>query len=199
MIIAVGSTRGPKVEAVRRSLPVLASVAPGFAGAEIVPFDASAEGPPMPLSLDELLEGARGRAQLAWESVIAGGRRPDYAVGLEGGIDLRRTTPTNRGFLMSWAYVTDGRRGAHGCGGAIEVPAGLLEEVVEQGIELSEAVDRLSGERGVRDRQGAWCVLTRGLFDRTRSFEAAIVSAFAPFFNAGAYLLPPAGPGAAGE
>ena len=68
----------------------------------------------MPLSLDELLEGARVRAQLALESVAASGRRADYAVGLEGGIDLRRTMPSNRGFLMSWAYVTDGRRGAHG-------------------------------------------------------------------------------------
>ena len=73
MIIAVGSTRGPKVEAVRRVLGVLSSVAPGFQGAEVVPFDASSGAPPMPLSLDEMLEGARGRAQLALESLAAGG------------------------------------------------------------------------------------------------------------------------------
>ena len=187
MIIAVGSTRGPKVEAVRRVLPLLASVAPAFAGAEVVPFDASADAPPMPLSLDEMLEGARARAQLALESLSASGRRADYAVGLEGGIDLRRTAPSNRGFLMSWAYVTDGRRGAHGCGGAIEVPPALLEDVVDDGVELSEAVDALSGQHGVRDRQGAWGILTAGLLDRTRSFETALVSAFAPFLSPGLY------------
>jgi inosine/xanthosine triphosphatase len=187
VIIVVGSTRGPKVEAVRRVLGALAMVAPSFAGAEIVPFDASVGAPPMPLSLDEMLEGARGRAQLALESMDAGGRRADYAVGLEGGIDLRRTAPSNRGFLMSWAYVTDGRRGAHGCGGAIEVPSALLEAVVERGIELSEAMDALSGERGVRDRQGAWGILTRGMLDRTGSFETALLNAFAPFYNPETY------------
>lgn len=187
MIIVVGSTRGPKVEAVRRVLGALASVAPEFGGAEVVPFDASFGAPPMPLSLDEMLEGARGRAQLAFESSAAGGRRADFAVGLEGGIDLRRTAPSNRGFLMSWAYVMDGRRGAHGCGGAVEVPSGLLEAVVDRGIELSEAMDALSGERGVRDRQGAWGILTRGLLDRTGSFETALLNAFAPFYNAESY------------
>jgi inosine/xanthosine triphosphatase len=183
VIIVVGSTRGPKVEAVRRVLGGLARVAPGFEQAEVVPFDASFAAPPMPLSLDEMLEGARGRAHLALESLAAAGRRADFAVGLEGGIDLRRTAPSNRGFLMSWAYVTDGRRGAHGCGGAVEVPSGLLESVVDRGIELSEAMDALSGERGVRDRQGAWGILTRGLIDRTASFEMALVNAFAPFYN----------------
>jgi inosine/xanthosine triphosphatase len=187
VIIAVGSTRGTKVEAVRRVLGVLASIDPAFAGAEVVPFDASSGAPPMPLSLDEMLEGARGRAQLALESLAAGGRRGDFAVGLEGGIDLRRTAPTNRGFLMSWAYVTDGHRGAHGCGGAVEVPSALLAAVVERGIELSEAMDALSGERGVRDRQGAWGILTRGMVDRTGSFQTALLNAFAPFYNAESY------------
>ena len=187
MIIAVGSTRGPKVEAVRRVMGTLASISPAFERAEVVPFDASTGAPPMPLSLDEMLEGARGRAQLAFESLAAAGRRADYAVGLEGGIDLRRTAPSNRGFLMSWAYVTDGHRGAHGCGGAVEVPSGLLASVVDRGIELSEAMDALSGERGVRDRQGAWGILTRGMVDRTTSFEAALLNAFAPFYNAESY------------
>jgi inosine/xanthosine triphosphatase len=187
VIIAVGSTRGPKVEAVRRALGVLARVAPQFQGAEVVPFDASAAGPPMPLSMDEMLEGARGRAQLALEAVETSGRRADFGVGLEGGIDLRRTAPSNRGFLMSWAYVTDGRRGAHGCGGAVEVPSSLLESVVEQGIELSEAIDALSGDKDVRSKQGAWGILTLGLLDRTGSFEAALVNAFAPFVNPETY------------
>jgi len=187
VIIVVGSTRGPKVEAVRRALGALAKVAPGFDRAEVVPFDASSGAPPMPLSLDEMLEGARGRAHLALESLAAAGRPADYAVGLEGGIDLRRTAPSNRGFLMSWAYVTDGRRGAHGCGGAVEVPSELLASVVDRGIELSEAMDALSGERGVRDRQGAWGILTRGLVDRTASFESAVLNAFAPFYNGETY------------
>ena len=142
----------------------------------------------MPLSLDELLDGARSRAHLAIEALEAQGRKADFGVGMEGGIDLRRADPLGRrGFLMSWAYVTDGRRGAHGCGGAIEVPPSLLDRVVTDGVELAEAVDAFAREHDVRSKQGAWGVLTGGLFDRTRSFEVAFINALAPFYNDGPY------------
>jgi non-canonical (house-cleaning) NTP pyrophosphatase len=39
----------------------------------------------------------------------------------------------------------------------------------------------------VRSRQGAWGVLSGGLFDRTRSFEIALINAFAPFYNDTSY------------
>ena len=56
---------------------------------------------------------------------------------------------------MSWAYVTDGRRGAHGCGGAIEVPCRAAgRAVVERGIELAEAMDAFARERDVREPPG---------------------------------------------
>jgi inosine/xanthosine triphosphatase len=188
VILAVGSTRGPKVEAVRRVLAQLTDRAGDLARAEVVAVDGTGGLPPMPLSLDELLDGARSRAHLAIEALEAEGRKADIAVGLEGGIDLRRSDPHGRrGFLMSWAYVTDGKRGAHGCGGAIEVPRSLLDRVVTDGVELAEAVDAFAREHDVRSRQGAWGVLSGGLFDRTRSFEIALINAFAPFYNAGAY------------
>lgn len=188
MILAVGSTRGPKVEAVRRVLALLGDRARELAGAEVVAVDVTGGTPPMPLSLDELLDGARSRAHLAFEALEADGRKADMAIGLEGGIDLRRSDAHGRrGFLMSWAYVTDGKRGAHGCGGAIEVPRPLLDRVVTDGIELAEAVDAFAREHDVRSRQGAWGVLSAGLFDRTRSFEIALVNALAPFYNASAY------------
>ena len=188
MILAIGSTRGPKVEAVRRVLAQLGERAGDIARAEVVPIDVTTGAPPMPLSLDEILDGARSRAHLALEALQAQGRSADMAIGMEGGIDLRRADPLGRrGFLMSWAYVTDGRRGAHGCGGAIEVPRALLDRVVSDGIELAEAVDAFARENDVRSRQGAWGVLSGGLCDRTRSFEIALINAFAPFYNEGSY------------
>jgi non-canonical (house-cleaning) NTP pyrophosphatase len=187
LLIAVGSTRGPKVEAVRRALALIGDRVPGLSSAEVVPLDVL-DAPPMPLSVDELLDGARSRAQLALEALQAQGRQGAFGIGMEGGIDLRRDDPAaRRGFLMSWAYVTDGRRGAHGCGGAIEVPASLLDRVVGEGIELAQAVDDFAKQLDVRSRQGAWGVLSDGLFDRQRSFEVALLNAFAPFYNRGAY------------
>lgn len=187
MILAVGSTRGPKVEAVRRVLLRLAGLDERFAGAEVAAFDAGPSAPPMPLSLDEVLDGARARAQLALEAQEARGRRASFGIGLEGGVDVRRDHPTPRGFLTSWAYVTDGARGAHGCGGAIELPPALLARLLDDGVELAAAIDEVAGEADVRSRQGAWGVLTRGLVDRTATFEGAVINAFAPFVNAGLY------------
>src|ERR1043165_9409580 len=61
-------------------------------------------------------------------AAISDNRFRHWAIGMEGVVALRRSEPLGRrGFLMSWAYVTDGRRGAHGCGGAIEVPPPLLD------------------------------------------------------------------------
>jgi non-canonical (house-cleaning) NTP pyrophosphatase len=45
----------------------------------------------------------------------------------------------------------------------------------------------VANEQDVRSRQGAWGVLSRDLLTRAMSFEAALVAAFAPFYNARLY------------
>src|SRR5437867_5470237 len=170
MLIVVGSTRAPKLEAVRRALAAVAPAAPGWHSAEILSRDVGPVAPAMPLSLGALLDGARMRAERAFTEARAAGQPADLGVGLEGGIDVKEDGRGRRGYLMSWAYVTDGVRGAHGCGGAVEVPPRLLAEVVDRGVELGDAVDAFADQTDVRSRQGAWGVLTRGLMDRTRSF-----------------------------
>jgi non-canonical (house-cleaning) NTP pyrophosphatase len=141
----------------------------------------------MPLSLDELLAGARARAERALELARGEGLQTALGVGLEGGLDVRRCDGRRHAFLMSWAYATDGRAGAHGSGGAIELPADLIESVVDQGLELSEAIDRFARETDVRSRQGAWGVLTDGMVGRASSFETALLAALAPFYNTERY------------
>jgi non-canonical (house-cleaning) NTP pyrophosphatase len=185
--VAVGSTRAPKVEAVRRVLASLAPVVEPLRGASVTALDLGGIAPAMPLTLQELLDGSRLRAERVLERLLEQGEPADLGVGLEGGLDVRQHGPERRAFLMSWAYVTDGRRGAHGCGGAIELPASLLAEVVDRGRELGGAADAMAGEDDVRSRQGTWGVLTRGLVDRTRSFELALLNALAPFYNAERY------------
>jgi non-canonical (house-cleaning) NTP pyrophosphatase len=185
--VGVGSTRAPKVAAVCRALARLAELHPALAASEVVPRDVGALAPAMPLSLDVMLDGARARAEAALRIVAAEVAGPVIGIGLEGGIDVRGRGEVRRGYLMSWAYVTDGDRGCHGCGGALEVPRAILESVVDRGEELSEAIDRFAGEADVRSRQGAWGVLTRGLVERTESFALATINALTPFYNSGAY------------
>ena len=183
----MGSTRAPKVEAVRRVLASLAPVVEPLRGATVTALDLGAIAPAMPLTLQELLDGSRLRAERALEHLRGEGEPADLGVGLEGGLDVRQEGRERRGFLMSWAYVTDGRRAAFGCGGAIEVPAAMAGAVLDEGRELSEVVDGLVAQNDTRSRQGAWGVLTAGLLDRTRSFELALLNAMAPFYNPGLY------------
>jgi non-canonical (house-cleaning) NTP pyrophosphatase len=63
------------------------------------------------------------------------------------------------------------------------VPEALAKVVVDDGVELSEAIDAFAGGRGIRDAQGAWGVLSRNLITRQDAFRVAVISAFAPFFN----------------
>jgi non-canonical (house-cleaning) NTP pyrophosphatase len=187
ILIAVGTTRGPKLEALRRALARIGARAPALAVATLAPRDVGDVAPRMPLSIEALLEGSRARAEHAMALVRAEGLRPSLGIGLEGGLEVREGNGARRAFLMSWAYATDGTQGAHGCGGAVELPGPLIEAVVDRGVELADAIDHFAREHDVRSRQGAWGILTDGLIERTASFETAVLGALAPFYNTGAF------------
>jgi non-canonical (house-cleaning) NTP pyrophosphatase len=69
---------------------------------------------------------------------------------------------------------------------SIEVPDSIVKDVVA-GRELGIVIDEVAGMRDVRSKQGAWGVLSRDLLTRSDSFEAALLAAFAPFYNAKLY------------
>lgn len=187
--IAVGSKRAPKLDAVRQALTALGPLLHANAHFEVSGFEVETGVSHTPRSRAELMTGARSRCE-------ALSRLPDlqaaYFVGLEGGLDVVSDNGDESGrrlvFLESWAYVSDAkRRGFYGRSGAILLPEALAVEVIDRGTELSLAIEAYAGVQGVRDAQGAWGVLTKNLIDRQESFRIALISAFAPFFNARLY------------
>ncbi len=202
VIIAVGSTRTPKLHAVTEALEAFAgTLAPG-ATFEVVGAEVESGVSHTPASCEELMRGARQRAE-ALAKLAQETREPwNYFVGLEGGLDvvyegvsqdemLRHAAMKQNGhrrvFLESWAYVTDGTRGHYGRSGGIELPEALAHEVLEIGVELGVAIDRFAGAVGIRDGQGAWGVLSANLIARQEAFRVAVIAAFAPFYNAKMY------------
>ena len=185
--IAVGSARRPKLAAVQEAIRDFSAVfAPG-AEFEVIGVEVESGVGHTPANRSELMLGARQRAEalvsLAREKVESW----RYFVGLEGGLDVIEEEGGRRVLLESWAYVSDGRDGHYGRSGAVEIPDALAREVLENGVELSAAIDRLAGAVGVRDNQGAWGVLSSGLISRTEAFRVAVVAAFAPFYNSKMY------------
>ena len=186
--VAVGSTRRPKLEAVRE---VLALIGPRLGVSEpleVRGIDVPSGVRHTPLTREDTMSGARRRA----EALVALARRQNepwkYFVGLEGGVDVVSDGGRRLVFLQNWAYVTDGRGlSAFGQSGGIVLPDALVTSVVDRGVELSEAIDSFAGSEGIRDGQGAWGVLTHGLITRQDAFRVALINAFAPFLHRAAY------------
>jgi inosine/xanthosine triphosphatase len=181
--IAAGSTRRPKLNAVQEAADLFRCYFSADTTIEVHGYEVESGVSHTPLSREELMQGARQRAETLAARLAATGDAANFYVGLEGGLDVVEEPGRRRVFLESWAYVADGERGHFGCSGSIEIPEALAEEVVIRGTELSVAIDDFAGQAGIRDAQGAWGVLSRNLILRQESFRVAVVAAFAPFYN----------------
>src|SRR2546429_2879511 len=196
--IAVGSKRGPKLSAVTEALQSFSATLAHDAELEVVGVEGEGGVSHPPPWREELMGGARQRAEALREIALQQGAAWQYFVGLEGGLDVvqegestdemlrhpgMRQNAQHRVFLESWAYVSDGARGYYGRSGSIELPEALAHDVVENSVELAVAIDRFAGAVGIRDAQGAWGVLSNNFITRQEAFRVAVIAAFAPFYN----------------
>jgi inosine/xanthosine triphosphatase len=188
IVVAVGTTRRPKLNAVWEALTVFGPVLDSDAQFDIAAVEVPSGVRHTPLTREEIMTGARQRV----EALIGLAREKnhpwEYFVGMEGGFDVVGDGAARLVFLESWAYVGDTNgRAAFGQSGAVAVPEQLAKPVVEDGVELSEAIDAFARGRGIRDAQGTWGVLTRNMITRQDAFRIAVINAFAPFFNRALY------------
>ncbi len=181
--IALGSDRAAKIMAVRAAVARVTEIVPSWRDASIVARKVQTDAPAMPLNDWQLMSGARQRAQAVRDILVEQKLDADLYVGLEGGFHSIQLEGEWHTFLRGWAFVTDGERGSFGMSPSIGVPAAIVESVVKGKRELGEVIDEVAGMRDVRSRQGAWGVLSRDLLTRSMSFEAALIAAFAPFYN----------------
>ena len=189
--IALGSDRAAKIMAVRASIARVAEIDSAWRNASVVARPVETDAPAMPLTDWELMGGARKRALAVREILIAQKLDADLYVGLEGGFHSISIDGEWHTFLRGWAFVTDGERGSFGMSPSISVPEQIVKNVIQGKRELGIVIDEVAGARDVRSKQGAWGVLSRDLLTRSMSFEAALIAAFAPFYNAQLYLSKP--------
>jgi len=187
VLVAVGSTRRPKLNAVWEALTVFGPSLDSNAQFDVVGIEVPSGVGHTPRNRAELMAGARQRAEALVEIARERSEPWHYFVGLEGGLDVVREDSGRLVFLENWAYVTDGTRGAYGQSGAILLPESLAARVLDEGIELAAAIDAFAGSQGIRDAQGAWGVLTNNMITRQDAFRTAVINAFAPFYNASLY------------
>jgi inosine/xanthosine triphosphatase len=185
-LVAVGSTRRPKLEAVREALALWEPCLGGLQF-DVVAVEVHSGVRHTPLSRDETMAGARQRAEALVHMARERKEAWKYFVGLEGGLEVVAHDGGRWVFLQNWAYASDGNFGSYGQSGGILLPDVLAQKVVDEGIELSEAIDAFAGGHRTRDRQGAWGILTGGLITRQDAFRTAVVNALAPLINRATY------------
>jgi inosine/xanthosine triphosphatase len=166
--VGVGSTNPVKLSASRA---VLGRISP-HAVIEAVRVSSTVRD--QPFGDEETIRGALARAHAAREAVNG-----ELGIGIEGGV-------VESGGVMrtcAWAAVADAS-GIEGIGGSLAIPLPLaVAELVRQGSELGDAMDRLTGERDTKRRQGAVGILTAGLVDRQAAYEIILTYALARFLT----------------
>lgn len=125
-----------------------------------------------PVGDDETLLGARTRALNARE-LIPGA---DYHIGIEGGVEHHGDDL----IAMAWIVVY-----GHGRSGKAKTASFILprevSELVNQGIELGEADDRVFGRSNSKHANGSVGILTDDVITRETFYSHAVVLALIPF------------------
>jgi inosine/xanthosine triphosphatase len=180
--IVVGSLRAPKLAAVHAALEAYAPLIRPPLAFEVTGREAASGVRNTPLSRQETMQGAKGRVDRLRRIAHEFAHAPDYFVGMEGGLEVMVLDGQRHVLLESWVYVADiADRGHYGQSGAVSIPEALARRVVDDGVDLSIAIDAYAGEHGIRNGLGAWGVLTAGLITRQDAFRVAAINAFAPF------------------
>jgi inosine/xanthosine triphosphatase len=168
MKVAVGSKNPAKVEAVTNAFKKV------FGECEVLGVFVPSGVPDMPMSLDELFQGAKNRAGAALMSLSA-----DFGVGLEGGFE-----DTKQGVFLTSFVVVVSKEGILGYSrsGGLLMPERIVKEV-HKGKELEEVMDEIMGEKNVGEKQGAIGFFTNNLITRSSWLENTTIHALTRFIK----------------
>lgn len=164
----------------------IAAVAEGFhkllpsALLEYEGVSADSNVPDQPRGDDQTLLGAKNRAENARQT------QPNaaYWVGIEGGIDTN-----DRGTeVFAWVYILDkdGRVG-YGKTGSFYLPV-VITRLLDQGLELGEADDRVFNQVNSKQNSGSIGILTNDVINREKYYVDAVIFALIPFANRHLYF-----------
>jgi len=183
MIILTGTINTVKLQAVKKAFSKLGKAffiqPPNF---RIFAIPAKTSVSAMPLTLDEIQDGARQRAEYLLKNYSP--TTDKYiALGMEGGV----YQIGNQTVLQNWVYASDGTQSNFGASALISLPVLLSRELFINRRELAEVIDEYSGKTDVRSKEGAFGILSRNLITRRTAFETAIISAVIPLLNRAEY------------
>jgi inosine/xanthosine triphosphatase len=174
--LAVASTNPVKIQSAlngfRRMFPQHTFAAEGVA----VPSGVSHQ----PMTDAETLQGAINRVASARQYFS----QADYWVGIEGGCEMMRDELT----AFAWVVVQSPMQLGKARTGVFFLPKAVAQ-LVQRGVELGEADDRVFGRINSKQGNGAIGLLTDDVIDRVQYYEHAVILALVPFKNSQLYQV----------
>jgi inosine/xanthosine triphosphatase len=134
--------------------------------------------PEQPIGL-QTYEGARNRVQELYKYACEQGRRADYYVGLEGGIEQRHERWFSFGCMC---IMNHDNKMYYGLTPHVELPEIVVSELLNGG-ELGPVMDKMVGEHNIKQNQGTIGILSKGVMNRTQLYVSGLVMALVPFVN----------------
>jgi inosine/xanthosine triphosphatase len=123
----------------------------------------------------ETFEGAMNRAKNA-KAVFP---EADYWVGIEGGVDL----DAGEMQAFAWVVVLDkSEKIGKSKTSSFFLPKAIVD-LVESGLELGEADDKVFDRTNSKQGNGAVGILTNGAVDRKEYYQQAVILALIPFIK----------------
>ena len=171
MKVVMASRNPVKIEATRSAF---ASQFPGVS-LDVAPVDVDSGAGAQPDSDDATRRGARTRAERAREQVP----EADFWVGLEGGVERLG----ERLVAFAWMAIL-GPGGGLGEARSTTLPLPpAVRALVDAGLELGAANDRVFSTLNSKQGGGAFGLLTDGLYTREGVYHETLVMALVPFVN----------------
>jgi inosine/xanthosine triphosphatase len=173
VIWAVGTTNKAKMACVSDTV---VKVFPSHRHS-VLPANVSSAVSAQPMSASETKAGAHHRAAEALRLVP----EAQFGVGLEGGIEKI----DGDYFECGWMCVIERSSGRTGWGSSarFQMSMKLMRPIMEDGMELAQVMDKLTGEHDVRSNLGAMGVLTGGYLGRAEAYSHGLMFALAPFLS----------------
>ncbi len=172
MKIVVASKNPVKTEAVALGFKPL------FSECEVEGLEIVSGVTDQPMTEQETLEGARHRASEAKKKIPDA----DFWVGIEGGVQPMN----NRLATFAWVVILDGGRRGEARTATFMLP-GKVAKLVESGLELGVANDRVFKKKNSKQNNGAAGLLTHNHIDRKELYRQAVILALIPFINPDLY------------
>ena len=146
------------------------------AALEMMSVDVESGVSDQPTSDEETRRGARTRAANA----NLAEPDADFWVGMEGGIELID------GQLMAFAWMAvQGPSGDVSEARSVTLPLPpAVKELVDSGLELGDANDKVFATMNSKQAGGAYGLLTGGLYTRESVYRQTLIIALIPFVNA---------------